>query len=575
MAVFAGPEIQNDGLVLGLDLNNPKFFSEIDIGSDQHGFSEWVCMNGDTDTYYSAIYPNTTIYSIDENDLETELLTTGANPERGVISISKGLRYRGSKPIHIGVVDGGGQHDIVPSSLAGFVFGYLSFRNTPSTLYVWPVKNGATIEVFENCALPETGIYGTPTQIIKAPKKQVTEITISPTGLQFIRSSSLIVATVTQSGADRMILTPASAEGYRTRNANEYGVDGGGTSVQSNQYISDFLHTVIATEIADGSGGDSSMFLGKQYLTGTYSFGSAIADFEIAAPYPNTTIDVSYWENGDWVLGETFNLNGTETSPAYVARDGNAGFGVPATNLTGNAAGLGNNATLWKFEGNNPFHLAYNDSFDDEEILLGWNSADVDNFTPRKQYYYHNLANKRSINAEFQTNAEIVIGENNILSFNGTDQEIKLDSFPSNDMTVEAWIKPQNTGTYEGIYGDGGYYRLYQQSGYLKFWGREENLGSSDEAVYLYPESGRWYHAVGVLESGVGIKLYVDGILRGSKTLEVTFYDGTTSNIIGNLYRGETQFFSGELAVLKHYTRVFSPEEIRQNFEATRGRFGI
>lgn len=579
MAVYVGPDIENNGLALQIDLANPRCVKTVDIGADQHGLSEWVAMQPDVAAIYSAIYPNTTIYSIDQDDVETEILTTGSDPQRGTISTVKGMRYRGSKPIHFtSITAGASQHDIVPLSLSGMVFAFNCSRSSPTTIYVYPVKEDAEIKVFENAAIgADTGVFGTPNQIIKAPKKQVTTITVTALGSHMFVSNTPIAASTTQFGNDRMILVPATNEGYRTRIAYARAIDGGAASVSSGRYLSDDTHAIFATEIADGAGGDSSMFVGKEHLTDTYSIGTPIADFEITAPYANTSVDVSYWEDGAWVLGTTLNFNGSETNPAYTSRDGDNGLLTPATNLSGSAAPLGNGSALWKFEGNNPFHMAYNDSAaDDEEILLGWNAADVTTPQIRTQTFFKDMITERSFQGHYQTKCGF--GSHNgypTLTFNGVDQQILVESFPSNNMSVEAWFKPYNINQYCGVYGDGGYFRLYWQGGAVWFWGREQNLGASNELSYPLEGSNRWYHAVGVLESGVGISLYVNGVLRRFTPVAYTYYDGTYNAAIGNNYRTDNVFMNGELASLKHYTRALNAAEVSQNFEATRGRYGV
>lgn len=577
MAVYAGPEIETNGLVYQIDLSNPRSTKIVEIGADQHGFSKWIAMQGDSAVYYSAIYANTTIYQTAPDGTVTEVLTTGSDPQRGTISTSKGYLYHGSNPVHfISSTGGASQHDIVPLSLAGTVFGYFCNRSLPSSIFVYPLLENAKIEVFENCGQGAgTGIFNTPNQIINAPKQEVTTITVANTGVQMFSSDTPIVASVTQFANDRMILVPAVREGYRTRIAFDYRVDGATSG--NERYITDSTYTIFATEVADGDGGDSSMFLGKEHLTDTYSLGLSIANFEITAPYPNTTIDVSYWENGAWVLGETFNLNGTETSPAYVARDGTNGFGVDATNLTGSAPGMANNATLWKFEGNNPYHLAIDDFNDDEEIVIGWNAADVTSGEIRKQRFFKEMISEKYLRSIYQV--PVSYSNNNsftTLKFNGVDEQIPVDSFFSNDGTVEIWFKPYDITRDGGLYGDGGYFRIYHINGSLAWWVREQDLGSSvTVSSNLNNGSNVWYHAVGTFESGVGAKLYLNGELVGSDNHPVTYYNSAENAAIGNYYRTDTRFFYGEMSTVKHYSRTLTEQEIKKNFEATRGRFGV
>jgi hypothetical protein len=51
--------------------------------------------------------------------------------------------------------------------------------------------------------------------------------------------------------------------------------------------------------------------------------------------------------------------------------------------------------------------------------------------------------------------------------------------------------------------------------------------------------------------------------------------EGSSGLNLAQSYSGSTQFFDGKLSVAKIYNRALTAAEIKQNFNALRGRYGI
>jgi len=84
---------------------------------------------------------------------------------------------------------------------------------------------------------------------------------------------------------------------------------------------------------------------------------------------------------------------------------------------------------------------------------------------------------------------------------------------------------------------------------------------------------GNWYMGTMTYDNTTAI-LY----LNGAQTLSTTsggpvILNSTEPLTIGK--RASGQFFNGNIANVQVYNRALSPEEIQQNFEALRGRYGI
>lgn len=82
-----------------------------------------------------------------------------------------------------------------------------------------------------------------------------------------------------------------------------------------------------------------------------------------------------------------------------------------------------------------------------------------------------------------------------------------------------------------------------------------------------------WHHHVTTL-SGTTANLYLNGSSIATNASMTVPTSGTANFYIGN--RAATdRTFNGRIAVVKVYNRALLAAEIRQNFNATRGRYGI
>jgi hypothetical protein len=77
-----------------------------------------------------------------------------------------------------------------------------------------------------------------------------------------------------------------------------------------------------------------------------------------------------------------------------------------------------------------------------------------------------------------------------------------------------------------------------------------------------------------VTVSGTSIKTYLNGVLAGSTTMDTTV-KSFGSEVFG-IANGYGYFrMQGEVGVASVYNRALTAEEIAQNFNALRGRYGI
>ncbi len=82
-----------------------------------------------------------------------------------------------------------------------------------------------------------------------------------------------------------------------------------------------------------------------------------------------------------------------------------------------------------------------------------------------------------------------------------------------------------------------------------------------------------WYCGAVTFSTTTGWVLYLNGVQEATN-LSTTTFSGTGAILIGAFATGDF-VFTGRIANTKIYNRVLSAAEVRQNFNALRGRFGI
>lgn len=174
-------------------------------------------------------------------------------------------------------------------------------------------------------------------------------------------------------------------------------------------------------------------------------------------------------------------------------------------------------------------------------------------------------------------------------SFDGTNSYLSFSPIfnPYNSSySLEAWIKRDATGRNDGIMSD-------LQYNWLNFWVSSSNKLSWKHGYYSGSETRNeligvsdigtdWTHVVVTFENGVGAKLYINGVLDNSNSNGNPF--GLTGSrgvqFIGTIYNSAPSGtngleFDGQIAVARIYDRNISQTEILQNFNASRGNYGV
>ena len=547
-------EYSDDGFLTfnGTDEYSDTISNQLEITTTDHGISEWYCFE-DTSVLYSAIYPSTEIYEVLHNGAKLGIVTTGAGgPANGSFNALQGRRYYGTKAIHFIGNDAspGAQHKIAPVSFAGTTFGSILTRYSPGTFKIY-APTGAEVEFFNNVA---TGINGaaTSSETVGVGSTAVFTFTAGVSDFQFLKSDRPIVATSTGSGGDNVILAPASKIIYRRRDQHETSVyNTTPTGITTNCVYDDEGQLVVAFEVGDGAGGDTAQAIGKEYLSDTYSWGEELSDYYIIAPYGGTEVSVSYWDGSEWQLGEThtFSPSGISTLPATAFREGSTGFGADGNigDDDGTASYLGGGATIWKFEGTQPFALYINDTEDDEETLLGW------------------MSNKYQRNAGFfNPNEDWTI-----------ETWFKINGAPSENtsanLIVDVNASEETTHSLLVSYGTGGDFAGITTHR-LAYMSKQTYNGAFDSVVGETTISdGVWYHGV-VTKNDSFVRLYLNGNLDAEFTGTIR---ATNQDFVRVARYTDTDSYSNvSVSAVNVYEKAYNTEEVSILFNKKKTQFG-
>jgi hypothetical protein len=184
------------------------------------------------------------------------------------------------------------------------------------------------------------------------------------------------------------------------------------------------------------------------------------------------------------------------------------------------------------------------------------------------------------------TASSLTYSSDGTFSFNGSSN---LLVFPENSImntnspTVEVWVKTaalsQNGFWFEkGTVNSS--YSLFQEGSNI-VW-RTVNSGSTPYDNLLattasYLSTSAWAHIVGTYTTG-NKRIYINGVQVANNTASGTVATNTSGCSIG-VYGGfngsRGYWYNGSIGNVKVYNRALSAVEVQQNFEATRGRYGI
>jgi hypothetical protein len=159
--------------------------------------------------------------------------------------------------------------------------------------------------------------------------------------------------------------------------------------------------------------------------------------------------------------------------------------------------------------------------------------------------------------------------------FDGVDDYSSLGTIPqiapgTGDFTFEFWINPTNWSNL--------YMPLFTTTTTNGLWiGKVESnfalrtYNVADDLQYAtFPTTNTWTNII-IRRSGTTANIYYNTSSVVSGTVTRNYVQG-----ISEIARdGTTNVFNGKIANIKYYNRALSADEVLQNYNATKGRFGL
>lgn len=180
--------------------------------------------------------------------------------------------------------------------------------------------------------------------------------------------------------------------------------------------------------------------------------------------------------------------------------------------------------------------------------------------------------------AEFVNGAGYNKSNGGSITFDGVDDYIVgvLQLLPLNgNVTIEAVFRLNNTSGYKNIFTQGQSGSTFS-CGMVVIGSELKFRNSSNDYSFSSPitlSSNQWYHCVLSIDSN-GTSGYINGNSIGTTVQKITSNSFTTYNI-GRRPSTSSEFMNGDISLIKIYNKTLTANEVRRNFNALRGRFGI
>lgn len=177
------------------------------------------------------------------------------------------------------------------------------------------------------------------------------------------------------------------------------------------------------------------------------------------------------------------------------------------------------------------------------------------------------------------TNSAALYNSSGFMTFDGVDDYVDLGSGIqlSDNFSCSFWHRNLNTGYLldQGNIGTDPTGCL-EVTGYGLFIAPNNNTGVTADGYATFTPTN-WNNVVFTFSSGV-VNFYINGNFDSTKTLPggVTSFSPAGNILkIGRRAFNTSSILSGQVGNVSIYNRVLSAQEVKQNFNALRGRFGI
>jgi len=178
-------------------------------------------------------------------------------------------------------------------------------------------------------------------------------------------------------------------------------------------------------------------------------------------------------------------------------------------------------------------------------------------------------------------------------SFDGVNDRVQINSSGifkgQSEATIEAWVRPK--GAHSNDEGFGG--QVYAENTGSPDWTRFGIYVFNDGSVHGFGRSGesgayfdaistaniplnQWSHIAATWKADEGIRVYINGIKKGSLDANIGTFTGTNSSLMsigaGGINAGSSKYvFNGDIDELGIYTRALSASEVLTNYYRANG----
>ena len=165
------------------------------------------------------------------------------------------------------------------------------------------------------------------------------------------------------------------------------------------------------------------------------------------------------------------------------------------------------------------------------------------------------------------------VGANNIFSFNGSNQYATTSNnvLNSTAYTKCAWFQTSNlSATNNIISGNNGQHAFWLAGGNKLNSGHNGLWSTVQSSTTLV--TNQWYFGVVTFNTTTGWALYLNGLLEVTNASTTTFTG--TGDVLVAAY-GTSNLFQGQINGVFIYNRALTVDEILQNYNAHKGRYGL
>jgi hypothetical protein len=166
--------------------------------------------------------------------------------------------------------------------------------------------------------------------------------------------------------------------------------------------------------------------------------------------------------------------------------------------------------------------------------------------------------------------------------FDGTNDYVGIPDNGTGDITEKLTIcsvikSNGNWIQYGGILEKKNSYEFTMQSSGVMEFGINIGGGSFSEVLGSGTLSqNTWHHVSMTFSTDLNqVKFYLNGVLDVTRTLTANITTNNEPINVGASIGGAPQYFRGNIALTQLYNRALSDTEVLQNYNATKGRFGL